>query len=281
MTATADDDRAAGNARLARGARGLSQAARADRAVPRLLRRAAAGAVRLDAAGLDARGRRRSRHHRPVRAGRHALHDQVPLGAGGRCARRAGAVAPARTPPRLAGALATPADRRRSCCSALRSGASPLAGRVRRAAGRRRLRDAGHRDRRLPRREPRRERAGRRHGVLCRGLPHRHAGLDRGRAVRRQRLRGVRLRQERRLDAGYVVMAALVADRHGDHADRDRAGTVGDGRPSAAHAGENPLKRVVEPRPRRVLGFPHPRDGDRRRWPSSCCSSSATPSPAR
>ena len=38
-----------------RRARGLSQAARADRAVPRLLLRPAARAVRLDAAGLDAR----------------------------------------------------------------------------------------------------------------------------------------------------------------------------------------------------------------------------------
>ena len=53
---------------LLRRARGLSQAARADRAVPRLLVGAAAGAVGHDAAGVDARGRRRSRHHRPVRA---------------------------------------------------------------------------------------------------------------------------------------------------------------------------------------------------------------------
>ena len=106
-------DRSAGDTQrpsLARRARGLSQAARADRPVPRLLGRPAAGAVRLDAAGLDARGRRRSRHHRAVRAGRHALHHQVPLGAAGRCARRAGAVAAARPPARLAGVLATPAD---------------------------------------------------------------------------------------------------------------------------------------------------------------------------
>ena len=46
------------------------------------------------------------------------------------------------------------------------------------------------------------ERAGRRHGVLCRGLSHRHAGLDRRRAVSRHRLRGLRRRQERRLDLG-------------------------------------------------------------------------------
>ena len=50
-------------------------------------------------------------HHRPVRAGRHALHGQVPVGAAGRRARRAGPVAAARPPARLAGVLATPADR--------------------------------------------------------------------------------------------------------------------------------------------------------------------------
>ena len=49
--------------------------------------------------------------------------------------------------------------------------------------------DAGHRGRCVSRREPARERAGRRHGVLCRGLSHRHADLDRGRAVHRQRVR--------------------------------------------------------------------------------------------
>ena len=177
-------------ARLARGAHGLSQAARADRAVPRLLGGPAAGAVRLDAAGVDARIRRRSRHHRAVRAGRHALHGEIPLGAAGRCARRAGAVALARPPPRLAGVLADPADGGDRVSRPLRSGGGAVAGRGRRAAGRRRLGDPGHRDRRLPRRKPRRERAGRRHGVLCRGLPHRHAGLDRRRAVPGQRLRG-------------------------------------------------------------------------------------------
>ena len=87
--------RAAAAPVLARNARGLSQAARADRHVPRLFVGPAARAVRLDAAGLDARSRRRSRHHRPVRAGRHALHAQIPLGAADRRARRAGAVAAA------------------------------------------------------------------------------------------------------------------------------------------------------------------------------------------
>ena len=67
---------------LLRGhARRLSQAARADRLVPRLFVGPAAGFVGIDAAGVDDRGRRQSRHHRPVRAGRHALHHQIPVGA--------------------------------------------------------------------------------------------------------------------------------------------------------------------------------------------------------
>ena len=66
--------------------------------------------------------------------------------------------------------------------------------RRRRHPGRHRVGDPGHPDRRLSGREPRPERAGGRHGVLCRGLSHRHAGLDRGRALRGQRLRGVRRR---------------------------------------------------------------------------------------
>ena len=70
-----------------RHARRLSAAARADRAAARLFLRPAAGAVGIDAAGLDARERGRSRHHRPVCAGRHALHAEIPLGAAGRCAR--------------------------------------------------------------------------------------------------------------------------------------------------------------------------------------------------
>ena len=96
---------------LPRRAGGLPQAARADRAVPRLLVRPAAGAVGRDAAGVDARIRRRSRHHRAVRAGRHALHREIPLGAADRRARRAAAVALARPPPRLAGVHANAADR--------------------------------------------------------------------------------------------------------------------------------------------------------------------------
>ena len=75
---------------------------------------------------------------------------------------------------------------------------------ARRAAGRDDVVDAGHRGRRVSRREPARERAGRRHGVLCRGLSHRHAGLDRGRAVHRQRIREHRHRAQRRPGCGAM-----------------------------------------------------------------------------
>ena len=183
------DDSAPASRRFAEALARLSAPARADRAVPRVLVRAAARAVRLDPAGLDARGRRRSRHHRPVRAGRHALHDQVPVGAAGRCARRAGALAPARAAARLARVLATAADGGDRVPRAHRSRQSAVAGRARRGAGRGRFGHAGHRDRCVPRRDPEAERTGRRHGVVRRGLPDRHADLDRRRAVPRQRLR--------------------------------------------------------------------------------------------
>ena len=57
------------------------------------------------------------------------------------------------------------------------------------------------------------ERAGRRHGVVRRGLPDRHADLDRRRAVSRQRLRELRFREERRLDGGLSRDGGLRADR--------------------------------------------------------------------
>ena len=176
--------------------RRLPAAARADRAVPRLLLRPAAGAVRLDAAGVDARIRRRSRHHRPVRAGRHALHHQVSLGAADRCLERAAAVARARPPPRLAGVLATAADRCDPVAGADRSGKIAVLRRARRAAGRNRIGDAGHGRRRISRREPARERTGRGHGGLCRRLSRRHADLHRRRAVSGLRLREHRHRQD-------------------------------------------------------------------------------------
>ena len=203
---------------LARRAHGLPQAARADRAVPRLLGRPAAGAVRRHAAGVDARGRRQPRHHRAVRAGRHAVHGEIHLGAAGRCARRAGAVALARPPPRLAGVLAGAADRSDRVPRPDRSGGGAMAGGARRAAGRHGLGDPGHRDRRLPGRKPRRKRAGRRHGLLCRGLPGRHAGFDRGRAVHGVGLRVARPRPPRRLERRLRRDGRAGADRHRHHA---------------------------------------------------------------
>ena len=106
---------------LARRPCGLSAAARADRAAARLFLRAAAGAVGIDAAGVDARIRRRSRHHRAVCAGRHALHAEIPVGAAGRCAACAVLHARVRPPARLAGVFATAADRRDPAAGADRS----------------------------------------------------------------------------------------------------------------------------------------------------------------
>ena len=141
----------------------------------------AAGSVRRDAARVDGRPRRRSRHHRSAVACRTAVHDQVPLGAGGRCARRAVAVRAAGPPARLAGGLAAAADGGDPVSRHARSGGGAAGGGSRRAAGRLRLGDAGHRHRRLPGREPGAGRAGGRHGELRRGLSHRHAGVGRGR----------------------------------------------------------------------------------------------------
>ena len=163
-----------------------------------------------------------------------------------------------------------------------RSREGAVAGRVRRADGRDRLRHAGHRDRRVPRRDAAAERAGRRHGVLCRGLSHRHADLDRRRAVPRHRLRELRPRQERRLDRRLSGDGGLRADRHRDDAARDRAGQVG-----RRHRGS---RRACRARTRSAAcGAPRTarsRNSSRARWRSSCCSSScstssATHSPAR
>ena len=85
-------------------------------------------------------------------------------------------------------AVANAADRRDRASRRLRSGGFAAACRVRRASGRDSLGDAGHHCRRVPGREPGRERAGGRHGFLRRRLSHRHAGLNRRRAVHRQRL---------------------------------------------------------------------------------------------
>ena len=103
---------------------------------------------------------------------------------------------------------------------------APGAGGARRAAGGHRLRHAGHRRRRLPRREPAGERAGRRHGLLRRRLPRRHAGLHRRRAVPGQRLPGLWLRQAGGLALGLCGDGGAGADRHRHGAARHRAGTL-------------------------------------------------------
>ena len=121
--------------------------------------------------------------------------------------------------------VAAPADRRDRVPRLLQSGRGAGARRLRRAAGRDRVGDAGHRDRRLPHRHARRERTGRRHGVLCRGLSHRHAGLDRRRALRRDRLRKrSRLRQAGRLDGRLSGDGGAGRDRHRHDAARDQSG---------------------------------------------------------
>src|SRR6185437_11047955 len=95
---------------LAREPRRLPSAARADRDAARFLLRAAAGAVGIDAIGVDAGVRRRSRYHRAVRAGRHALHAEIHLGAAGRCTACADLHTRLRPKARLAGVLTVPPD---------------------------------------------------------------------------------------------------------------------------------------------------------------------------
>ncbi len=176
---------------------GVFSRARADRAAARLLGGPAAGAVGRDAARVDGRSRRRSRHHRTTVARGPALHHQVHLGAGGRCARRAVAVAAARAAARLAGRIAAAADGGDRLSRHARSDRGTAGGGARCAAGRLRVGHAGHRHRRLPRGKPGRRRAGGRHGRIRRRLPHRHAGVGRGRH-RVERLAGSAGREQGR-----------------------------------------------------------------------------------
>ena len=203
---------------------------------------------------------------------------EIHLGAAGRCARRAGAVAPARPPPRLAGVLAGAADRGDRVPRPDRSGGRAVAGGARRAAGRDGVGDPGHRDRRIPGREPRRKRAGRRHGLLCRGLPGRHAGVDRGRAVHGVGLRVARPRPPRRLERRLRRDGGAGADRHRHHADRDRAGKVDAGPtpPTPARTGCSVSPRRRSARSRISCRAISPG----RRSSSSSCSSSPTRWPA-
>jgi len=61
-----------------------------------------------------------------------------------------------------------------------------------------------------------RERAGRRHGVLRRGLSYRYAGFNRRRAVPGERLRRAGARPSRRLERGLRRHGRAGADRYGD-----------------------------------------------------------------
>ncbi len=130
---------------------------------------------------VDEGCRRRSQDHRPVRAGRHALHHQVPVGAAGRCISNPGARSGARPPARLAGIYAAIADR--GAAVPRRAGSRRVA--VDGGAGcshsGHRFGHPGHRHRCFPYRVSADREPGGGHGLFRRGLSHRHAGLDRRR----------------------------------------------------------------------------------------------------
>ena len=244
---------------LARRAGGLFQAARSGHPVPRLCSRIAARVVGLDAGGVDAPVRRRPRHHRAVHAGRHAIHAEIPVGAGRRRARRAAALRVARPAARLAGAVATPADGGDRVPRLLQSRGVAVAGCVRRDPGRHGVRDAGHRDRRVPGREPRTVRTSRRHGVLRRHLPHRHGGVGRRCALHRRWLRAAGLRPADGVDLRLSGDGRVCLGRHRHRDLRDR---------TAQRRHRRACRRQsVEARVRgggcRVQGFPLPRHGRR------------------
>ncbi len=185
------------------------------------------------------------------------LHAEISLGAAGRCAASAVLHAHFRPPARLAGVFATGADRSDPAAGADRPGALAAVRRARRAAGGGDVLDAGHRGRCLSRREPARERAGRRHGVLCRGLPCRHAGLDRRRAVSGERFRRHRHPALIRLDVGLCDDGGHGADRHRHRARRHRARAIGACRGRDQHRDR---VRARDPcRGRRILGISGPK----------------------
>ena len=221
-------------------------------------------------AGLDARGGRRSWRHRPLHPGRHALHHQVPVGAGGRCARRADTLPPARPSAWLAGTLAAHADRGDRAARPVQPEDLALVCGVRRGiAGGGGLGHPGHRRRCLPRGKPGRARAGRRHGVLRRGLPDRHPGLDRRRPLRGQRLRMVRHGQGRCLVARLRGHGGVRRDRNSRRACGHRARALGRGRRRACARGRRAsVQARGEGRDQRVLRIPHAR-----RWRLWCSPS--------
>ena len=153
----------------------------------------------------------------------------------------------ARAAARLARVLATPADGRDRVPGVHRSREGAMAGRLRRADGRDRIGHAGHRDRRVPRRDAAAERAGRRHGLLCRGLSHRHAGLDRrARCFSSPASRAWGLAKGAAWTAGYLAMAAcvligIVATLLATEPEKSAAANAD----HAAHAAENPVRRVM------------------------------------
>ena len=264
---------------LARGPGRLSAAARADRAAARLFLRAAAGAVGLDAAGVDARIRRRSRHHRAVCAGRHALHAEIPVGAAGRCAACAVLHARVRPPARLAGVLATAADRRDPAAGADRPGALAAVRRARRAAGRDdvRRRRTSWSTRFASRACPRASRppAWR---PMSRPIASACWSRPRARCSSSARSKAPASRAASAWMWGYVVMAALVL-----------IGTVTalaatepeqSARAEAATGAETRVHARAACRDRRVLRIPRPQGRARRRSPSWCCSNSPTRFPA-
>ena len=82
--------------------------------------------------------------------------------------------------------------------------------------------------------------------VLRRGLPHRHAGLDRRRALPGERLRGLGFAKNGAWTAGYLTMAALVVigmitTLIATEPEKSAVAETS----HAAHAGENPLRRVA------------------------------------
>ena len=208
-----------------------------------------------------------------------ALVDQNnPVGAAGRCAACAVLHPRVRPPPRLAGVFAAAADRIDPAAGADGSGAFAAVRRARRAAGGDHVVHPGHRGRCVSRREPARERTGRRHGVLCRGLSDRHADLHRGRAVHRQRIRGHRHHAQRGVDVGLCGNGRAGADRHDHGPRRDRARTIR-ARRSRDRRGERVYARGCMPQSGLSRNFSSAKTLSRRS-PSSCCSSSPTRFPA-
>ena len=202
---------------------------------------------------------------------RPALHHQVPVGAGGRRARHALADGAARAAARLADCLAAAADRHHPVPRHARPGLRPACGGLGRAAGRLRLGDAGHRHRRLPRREPAARGAGGRHGELRRGLSRRHAGVGRGRG-RAHRLAGA----QRRRQGGGVGDRLCGGGGAGGRGAARRAGGAGAGDGAAPDDGRaERVGRAGARRPRR-RGAPSPISSRAMRRSRSSPSSSST-----